>query len=1426
MESREVSTRSSYSSYGPFKAISHIGLGPRIRGSTGSASGADDRQFSAFSGDSDRQWTLYSIGTTQSVRQLGLPPASVVSGAPLPPQHPGMAALGLRARTYHPSEDGDATADGLPARQATSPPARRRQRPSHLGALNTPDPAHLVGGAPLRAPPFGPRPPARPSRADEGQLGGTLAAAASAALALATAVCGVVCRAVPFNPTVWYPRRASARSSVPSPAAFGDRPDFPAGGSDPVGRSAAQQRQPACVPMRDFLSRAMPASPRQAQTARTASPLHALQLLRPFRTPRRSGGSLFAQSGELPAASRRSWVGSSAGRTAPMSRASQVWGRRQSRPTGRPSTASAAPGTTLRPLMHAPPGELADGTEDLVWPIPESPLASAGPTLVLPSTAGGPGPPVISYPPTALEGAPVTEVPAPALPAPPSGETLSVHEHIARRREWTHTLTGLLQKKLLEHAHALRKAYGLTETATGSGDVGVAELLSPSAFRLQPDAASPGGRPGDANTQLCTPDNEQLSERIAAERGRLKQAETDAYDEYGLTSKDFAAVSAAASSHSSDSQEGAIHQRCVEMEKRIQGVRMEVRESSRRLMLLIEAMQVQDSARQALEHQLQGLTRKPGEEVHQATKRRKGDEIVLKNGRQTLPRRISVQRKQANVVPSGRPELTSPEPGQTMQGPAKERGQGAQSAPWSPTAWTVSEVAVLARMPSGRDMSATRTEREDADAPPETPLTPLPELPHGGIAVAWSEPGGGDSSGRRTDSVICGGDQLLGLSSTEAAEIGRGAGPLKRSCDPVPFHNARMERLDGTVGRVREVKQSLEEVVQELEEALMRRWQERSERIVALLEKDAEEVRWPQGAEEGAVPLSQLDFAEAALMQAGVAKLASLQSLDAQQDLPTWHPGDDYPGRADWEVAEPADPALRPMPKVHCYWGGKAEDLSMTTQSAARRSARRLKSQKVGTVQNGDRCLVRDGEEDPWILAVIHANTAGSIFVVPEAPPDARLWPDGQRTRRFRYLRRVPQAAFHPGPWSPPGGPVARDAEDEADAKALTEATLVQQRVREAQSALSVQKAKQAEKLRLREFQLLTREAELDALQEDYKRRLNDAEFRKIRLQDKHTQLLTEQLRAETEVTSYRQQLTQLEEEIAGLKPGKVKGKKRHEGAASPPKDPPALVVCPASPPTTAAAATREGPSASPRLTVPGASEWGGSSDTRSPGILSTFTAFDASSPFNATPNRESPGGAFGMRLSVAPNSAFAPRQSLMRPLRMDAREAGTPSGAPAAAVEQATYEVGIQNDIEMEMGLHSPGNDRACLARRERELRSEIANLRDSIGKLIEFNCELEAEITCKHCVHLCDQPRMMWPCGHTACSRCADSMRVGDEEAWRCAECGGLSIDGHIPNHFLAQLCAKWRFKESGYHDLSLAIAAFAQEMDDIDQEIGAWR
>eukprot|EP01065_Artemidia_motanka_P030172 TRINITY_DN3618_c0_g2_i1.p1 TRINITY_DN3618_c0_g2~~TRINITY_DN3618_c0_g2_i1.p1 ORF type:complete len:1285 (+),score=365.89 TRINITY_DN3618_c0_g2_i1:47-3856(+) len=885
-------------------------------------------------------------------------------------------------------------------------------------------------------------------------------------------------------------------------------------------------------------------------------------------------------------------------------------------------------------------------------------------------------------------------------PAPPkTGQYISVADHVAVRREWTHKVTELLQRKLREYAESLERELWCDAAARYPELLDAMPALRSARFRRQ---ASP------ANT---------LRMELAAARKELRQAEERAL---ALLPAD-GPLDSPTTPCGSDDSEGSLRRRCEDSHERCHVLRSQIQEEREQLELLVAELDTTEKSRKGLERQARHVEKSS---INQSMRRpnavSEGASSTVADGppstRAARLLQTTFNRERALKLRSGGSQQRSQRADEASEGLAR--------------AWTMADAVVLAGLQD--------TEQEEQPEEP-MPIDTLPPLAYADVALASEPPESSRSSD--TDSEL--GEEIDSPGQEAAAE-------LRKPKDAAPMHTKRQQRVTSAVERVQDLHQTLTSIEDDVQAALQERSDGRAARLMqALLHDDT--TRRRTGGDASLEGRTQLEFAE--LAASGVSQ-AALQRQLASSPLGPW------PGQSGWENAT----AVSPSP-------GEASRRGNPFQKAVQRM-NQLKSAEE--IRAGDTVLVRDHFDDPWQEAHVISVEGSAVTVTPAAPPDTRRWPTGERMRRFKYCRRVPPVVYGPGPWTS-HGPFTDELEDAADKKALAAVTSAKREIGQVQSQLDQLRRKQAERRRERERLLVEVEQEMKANIAEYDRRLNEAVTRRNRLQQQQRQLLAERLKCDTDMVATRGELQKIEDENAAMRAMQKK----------PPRK-----------------------------------------DRR---VASRLSHYDAL----GSPMAETPPMNFA-EFSAVKSAEPSPRTEVRPDLgRLEVRAEGSPKELVAAVasltgvqMSDRYMERGVQNNIELELGLSCPGNDRVSLARRERLIRGEFQNLRGAISRLIEFNCELEAEITCNHCVELCGDPRILWPCGHTFCHTCLESMKVG-EEGWRCARCGMLTGDGHVANCFTRQLIAKWDFKECGYHDLSLAVAAFEQEIDDIDAEVGGgWR
>lgn len=101
-----------------------------------------------------------------------------------------------------------------------------------------------------------------------------------------------------------------------------------------------------------------------------------------------------------------------------------------------------------------------------------------------------------------------------------------------------------------------------------------------------------------------------------------------------------------------------------------------------------------------------------------------------------------------------------------------------------------------------------------------------------------------------------------------------------------------------------------------------------------------------------------------------------------------------------------------------------------------------------------------------------------------------------------------------------------------------------------------------------------------------------------------------------------------------------------------------------------------------------------------------------------------------------------------------------------------------------------------------ERALMDAIRFATIAVANVMSFHASLELESTCKQCFFLLDQPRTLWPCGHTFCQQCLVHM-CNERDEIICAECGSICEVGYTPN-YAVELIAHYQVVQEAVDDL----------------------
>ncbi|KAG8348877.1 hypothetical protein TRVL_00292 [Trypanosoma vivax] len=108
----------------------------------------------------------------------------------------------------------------------------------------------------------------------------------------------------------------------------------------------------------------------------------------------------------------------------------------------------------------------------------------------------------------------------------------------------------------------------------------------------------------------------------------------------------------------------------------------------------------------------------------------------------------------------------------------------------------------------------------------------------------------------------------------------------------------------------------------------------------------------------------------------------------------------------------------------------------------------------------------------------------------------------------------------------------------------------------------------------------------------------------------------------------------------------------------------------------------------------------------------------------------------------------------------------------------------------------------------KEKTFRDHVQRLENFVEEFTDMNDALEEALTCRLCGLLFEDPVIFWPCGHSFCLVCFDSLSVAPS-LFRCSTCGSLGSEGYVHNLLLSESVAKWMFKDAGYADVHGALS-----------------
>ncbi|KAH9584148.1 zinc finger protein [Trypanosoma melophagium] len=132
---------------------------------------------------------------------------------------------------------------------------------------------------------------------------------------------------------------------------------------------------------------------------------------------------------------------------------------------------------------------------------------------------------------------------------------------------------------------------------------------------------------------------------------------------------------------------------------------------------------------------------------------------------------------------------------------------------------------------------------------------------------------------------------------------------------------------------------------------------------------------------------------------------------------------------------------------------------------------------------------------------------------------------------------------------------------------------------------------------------------------------------------------------------------------------------------------------------------------------------------------------------------------------------------------------------------------VGLQNNILSDT-LEQQLTWLRRFGEKEAVFRGHVQRLDTFVERLTDVSEVLEDTLTCAVCGLLFEDPVLFWPCGHTFCLVCFDSLCIAPS-LFRCPTCGSMGSEGYVHNLLIAESVAKWVFKDAGYSDVHGALS-----------------
>ncbi|CCW62349.1 unnamed protein product [Phytomonas sp. EM1] len=133
---------------------------------------------------------------------------------------------------------------------------------------------------------------------------------------------------------------------------------------------------------------------------------------------------------------------------------------------------------------------------------------------------------------------------------------------------------------------------------------------------------------------------------------------------------------------------------------------------------------------------------------------------------------------------------------------------------------------------------------------------------------------------------------------------------------------------------------------------------------------------------------------------------------------------------------------------------------------------------------------------------------------------------------------------------------------------------------------------------------------------------------------------------------------------------------------------------------------------------------------------------------------------------------------------------------------------VGLQNNVQSDY-LEQQIKWLETLQTRESAFQNRLWQLEKFVEDLYDINDMIEEALLCKVCGLLYDDPVLFWPCGHSFCHDCFQSLAIAPS-LYRCPICGSIDSEGFVHNLLLGDTVAKWMFKDLGFNGLQAPLSS----------------